>query len=333
MSDGHPTYTTSAQLGGLGLDLVSEIVRNNLRWLLRPNHQEHDFGIDGQIDIIAENNAVTGKMIGVQIKCGKSFFEERNRWGYIYRGERKHFNNLSNYPIPVIIVICHPDTKMCYWVNFNESQTTLTGQNWKITIPFENDLRLAKAKIEALLPEVQDSLDRLTYYWTINNIMADSGFIVMAIDRKEVENLDTSKIRDSFDRLRSTKELAFEAQGKVEFVFLGYKQDRRALFEIPEVRAYIYQLDRQLPELFFFARTKKPSDTLTTFLFCQAQVSRVAVQRPEGMMINFQVKQEDLADFLIRHFPELNSMTRWVGMNADENRVITNSILECLNVK
>lgn len=114
MSDGHPTYSPSAQLGGLGLEIVSRIVRYNLKWLLRPNHQEHDFGIDGQIDIIAEDNTVTGHMIGVQIKCGKSFFEEQNRWGYIYRGERKHFNYLSNYPIPVVIVICDPATEECY---------------------------------------------------------------------------------------------------------------------------------------------------------------------------------------------------------------------------
>jgi hypothetical protein len=33
-------------------------------------------------------------MLACQIKCGKSFFKESNRWGYVYRGETKHFNYL-----------------------------------------------------------------------------------------------------------------------------------------------------------------------------------------------------------------------------------------------
>lgn len=331
LSDGHPIYSPSAQLGGLGLEIVLRIVRHNFKWLLRPNHQEHDFGIDGQIDIIAEDNTVTGHMIGVQIKCGKSFFEEENRWGYVYRGERKHFNYLSNYPIPVIIVICDPATEECYWVEFDEEQTQLTGQNWKMTIPFENKLRLAKPKIEEMLPEVHDSLDRLAFYWAINNVMVDSGVIIMAVDREEIEELSTSSIRGSFDRLRSTKEIAFKAQGKVEFVFRGYEQDGRELFEIPEVRAYVHKLDRRLPELFFFARTKKPTDTLMTFLLCQARVGRVAVQLPEGVAINLRVEPQDIAEFLIRHFPGLNDMTSWVGMSADENKAITGAIIQCLS--
>lgn len=161
--------------------------------------------------------------------------------------------------------------------------------------------------------------------------MVDSGVIIMAVGREEIEKLNTSNIRGSFDRLRSTKELAFKAQGKVEFVFRGYEQGSRELFEIPEVRAYIHQLDRQIPELFFFARTEKPTDTLMTFLLCQARVGRVAVQLPEGKAINLRVEPRDVAAFLIRHFPGLNDMTRWVGMSANENRAITGAIIQCLS--
>lgn len=56
------------------------------------NHQKHDFGIDGQIELLTAEGAVTGQMLGVQIKCGKSFLTERNKWGLKYhptRGGRK----------------------------------------------------------------------------------------------------------------------------------------------------------------------------------------------------------------------------------------------------
>ncbi|HCN5338910.1 TPA: DUF4365 domain-containing protein, partial [Escherichia coli] len=75
---------------------------------------EMDFGIDGFIEIVRDDGAVTGKMLAVQIKCGASFFSEENRWGYVYRGENKHFNYLSNCPIPVLVLLCKPEKKKCF---------------------------------------------------------------------------------------------------------------------------------------------------------------------------------------------------------------------------
>src|ERR1022692_4509082 len=94
--DGFPQYAPSAKQGNLGVSIVSRIVDEDLGWLFKRNHQEHDFGIDGQIEVVTKAGAVTGQMLGCQIKCGTSFFKERNRWGYVYRGETKHFNYLAN---------------------------------------------------------------------------------------------------------------------------------------------------------------------------------------------------------------------------------------------
>ena len=79
-----------------GVGIVSMIVEDEFGWLFRQNHQERDFGIDGQIDVVTEGGDVTGQLLGCQIKCGPSFLRETNRWGFVYRGETKHFNYLSN---------------------------------------------------------------------------------------------------------------------------------------------------------------------------------------------------------------------------------------------
>jgi len=71
---------------------------------------------------------VTGQILAVQIEYGKSFFQEKNRLGYIYRGDEKHFNYL--------------------------------GGNWKITVPFENNLAESKAQLEALLTATQGPSER-----------------------------------------------------------------------------------------------------------------------------------------------------------------------------
>ena len=51
-------------------------------WLFKRTHQEHDYGIDGYIDIVTEDGHVTGQMFASQIKCGKSFFQEKTKDGY-----------------------------------------------------------------------------------------------------------------------------------------------------------------------------------------------------------------------------------------------------------
>src|SRR5437868_6993412 len=109
MKAGFPQFAPSAKQGELGVGIVGRIVGEEFGWLFKRNHQEHDFGIDGQIELVTEDGAVTGQMLGCQIKCGISFFRESNRWGYVYRGDSKHFNYLANYPLPVIIIICDPE--------------------------------------------------------------------------------------------------------------------------------------------------------------------------------------------------------------------------------
>src|SRR4051794_7398509 len=118
MSSGFPTYSSSAKQGNRGVRLVSRIVSDTFEWLFRQIHQEEDFGIDGHLELITSVGLVTGRMIAAQIKYGPSFFAEKNKWGYVYRGKKKHFNYLANYTAPVIICICEPKTKKCYWVRF-----------------------------------------------------------------------------------------------------------------------------------------------------------------------------------------------------------------------
>ena len=92
MNDGFPKYTHSARQGEAGVNFVAKIISNEFGWIFRRIHQEHDFGIDGQIEIVGDDRSITGQILAVQIKHGPSFLSEKTRWGYIYRGEVKHFN-------------------------------------------------------------------------------------------------------------------------------------------------------------------------------------------------------------------------------------------------
>lgn len=325
-----PRFSHSAQQGERGVNLVTEIIFDNFRWLFKRNHQEHDFGIDGQIEVVTAEGAVTGQLLAVQIKFGKTFFQEKNQFGYMYRGDSKHFNYLANYPLPVLIVICHPDSKKCYWVRFDPTQTQPAGENWKMTVPFQNDLALSKGVIETMLPPFEDHRSALEEYWVLNNLLADSGYIHFVIDKPEILAKDISRPRKFFDRLRATKELALDCQGKVEISFHGYDADPLELFEVKEVRAYMPLLCEALPELFYFARTSKPTDTLQTIALSQTDVSWANGRSTRVVTKQVIFDTPKLADFLLKGYGGLNEMTDWLGLSAAENMRISDEVMSCL---
>ncbi|MFZ2524411.1 MAG: DUF4365 and DUF1817 domain-containing protein [Candidatus Ferrigenium altingense] len=333
MSNGFPQFARSAQQGERGVNVVSRIINETFGWLFKRNHQEHDFGIDGQIEVITPTGLVTGQILAVQIKYGKSFFREKNKWGYLYRGELKHFNYLSNYPVPVLIVICHPESEECYWVRFKPEQAQTTDAGWKITIPFENKLNEAKGVIEEILPPLQDSLSDLQAYWAINNMMVESSYIHFIIDKLEVKALDATRPREFFDRLRTTKELAYQCQGKVEISFHGYDHDARELFEIEEVRKYAPVLDAALPELFFFVRTVNPTYTLKILALCQTHVSLPDGRSTREVTHKVVYDTDKVGEFLMRHWPGLNEMTEWLSMSIEENKKISFDVARCLGLQ
>jgi hypothetical protein len=333
MNQGYPQFTPTARKGERGVNIVSRIVNETFGWLFKRNHQEHDFGIDCQVEAVTQDGIVTGQMLAMQIKYGTTFFQEKNKWGYIYRGEFKHFSYMSNYPIPVIITICHPKSEECYWVRFEAERTHVTKAGWKITIPFQNKLKSSKAELESLLPPLTDSLSELHEYWAINDLIVDSSYLHFIIDRQQVKALDTSSPRAFFDRLRMTKEIAYHCQGKVEITFFGYEQDPRELFEIEEVRRYVAVLDTVLPELFFFARTEKPASTIRLFFYCQASVSWPDGRSTREVTRKIEFMNKELAAFLTRHWPGLNEMTEWLSMSIDENKKISFAVMESFGVE
>src|SRR6266404_3206588 len=227
MNRGFPKFSHSAKQGELGINLVSRVISDNFGWLFRRNHQEHDFGIDGQIEVVTPDGAVTGQMIAVQVKCGETFLKKQNKWDYVYRGNTKHFNYLANYPIPVIICLCDPKSKESYWAHFQANQVQVSQAGWKMTNPFENVLSLSRAALQALVPPVHDSLKELESYWALNEMIVKSSAIFYMFDEFDVRRKDVSRPREFFDRLRSTRELAYECQGKVEFSFPEKDENRR----------------------------------------------------------------------------------------------------------
>lgn len=328
MSKGYPKYHPSSEKGELGVQLVSRVVTEKLKWIFKRNPQEFDFGIDGQIEILRNDSSVTGQLVAVQIKYGKSFFKEKNRWGYVYRGELKHFNYLSNYPLPVLILICDPQTKNIYWEKFDPRKTERTKKAWKINIPSHQILPDSKNDILRFLSKEIDYLSELEVYWGVNEVLkkhVDNIHFIITPD--DVEKRDVSEIFNNFKRLMTSKELAFESQGRVDFSFMGYDDDPRELFEITEVVAFTKTLALTVHELFFFCDVSESSAGLKTIALCHAD-ARLVGEDKKQVEINY----EKLTPFVTKQINGLNSITDWLGMSIEENKRITYEAFESLGV-
>ena len=128
----------------IGVYSVAKIFSEKLKWIFR-EEPINDFGIDGFVELTTSDLDIKdiiplGKMFGVQIKSGKSYFKEAKANYFIFRGSKKHLGYWLNHSIPVILIIYDKDLNMAYWQHVSNSTTILTPKSFKVHVPKKNIL-------------------------------------------------------------------------------------------------------------------------------------------------------------------------------------------------
>ena len=132
-----------------------------------------DYGIDAIVEERAEKG-LTGKLIGVQIKSGTSFFHERRNGKVVFRGEMKHYDYWMNYSLPVILVLYHPETGDCIYEVITSDNITKTEKGWKVEIDVNNKLE------NAALPLRNLTADRTEYQKRLSTLAFARGLMQLA---------------------------------------------------------------------------------------------------------------------------------------------------------
>lgn len=112
-----------------------------------------DYGIDAIVET-KDEEYYSGKLIGVQIKSGESYFKEEKDGNIVFRIESKHYKYWSNYSIPVIIVLYSPSLDTCIWELFTKDKVIKSGNNWKIEIPRNQTIENSKAIFEEIASNI-----------------------------------------------------------------------------------------------------------------------------------------------------------------------------------
>ncbi|WKA31334.1 DUF4365 domain-containing protein [Bradyrhizobium roseum] len=134
MDEEYPEYAVTAELGNKGRRMVETQVHEALGWLFRDVSRD-DLGIDGLVEVVDPNRESRGRTFAVQIKCGHSFFSEETSEGYIYRGSFNHLNYWLEHSLPVVLVLCNPDSRICYWIPIEPQYVERHQKGWSVVVP------------------------------------------------------------------------------------------------------------------------------------------------------------------------------------------------------
>lgn len=322
MTAGRSTrFTAQARLGEAGIAIVSRIVNRDLGWIFRRTHQEHDFGIDGYVDIVDASGSVSGRSFAVQVKCGLSYFAKKDEDGFVFRGDRKHLNYLLNHPSPVVLVLCNPRTEECFWAIFDPELTSPAGRGWRIAVPEDQRMaREAAGQLAEVAGPPHDYVPELEEYWRANSILDQEwGVVLYVVDRSDVESRDVEPAVSFFSQLLRTRAAARRNVSRAEISVHGYDDDPRELFEIPEVRAWFSAIEPRL-SWFFLLKPGGPGSGLMLMFLCVSDVVRTGKNR-----VDF--SGTALGAFFERQFALLNELTAQLGFSEAENEEISRRVV------
>jgi hypothetical protein len=271
---GYPKYGKSQTSGKAGESFIDYFVHHRLKWIYRPTHQESDFGIDGYIDIITDEN-VTGQTIGLQIKCGDSYYNKKSAGGIRYEGENKHLNYYLNCLCPIVLIVLNGNCSEGRWVEFNANITSPSKNGWWVEVPENNVLDLSvKHNWESIAGPVSDYSDRVALSWQVNQKLDESDFGIYLVHKDDILASDFSGIRDIIERLSRNKEALLKNRGTLEVLIAGYDDDPREAYEIPEIRHWYYESIKAGIPWFYFLGKHENGMGLTVLLFacCDIEV-------------------------------------------------------------
>lgn len=132
-----PNVSDEDILAAQGVTRVQWIVESELAWIYR-RIEHRDVGIDAEVEIVLWGQS-TGWIVALQIKTGSSFFRERTKNGWKFRGDYDHLRYWRSHNLAVAVVLVDPTNWTAYWAPVGD-QVHEAGQSWTIEVPSSNVL-------------------------------------------------------------------------------------------------------------------------------------------------------------------------------------------------
>lgn len=297
-------------------------------WSIRPVPQQNDFGVDAYLDVVSPDGKVTGRALAVQVKCGASYFREKNSQGYVYHGDRKHLGFYMNQPLPTILLICDPENKKSWWGLFDAGRTEGTTAGWTTTIPFKNVLGADTVNAwNQIAGPYRDPSATISAHWKLNETLKKS-LIVWEVKRPDIEALRFNDVVGLFLRLQSSPDMIRSQRSAVHLSIGGYDTDPRELWEIPDVCRWLKMAEPVVKYWFYFLSLGEDSFLATLHhCLCDGKIYSFDKKRERYILTYSSEKRHE---FFRRHFDWLNEFASEHGIPSEATDGIVANVLETL---
>ena len=282
MSDKFPKRPTTNITAEIGINLVSTIFNDHFGWIFRRTHQEHDFGIDAYIDYVTPDGRVTGQFIAVQIKTGKSYISKNGSMHW-YKDTQEHLNYFLNLPTPVILIICDPETRECYWASLDKDEVDFKDEDWRYPIQKSQRLCIESLdEIRSLFGNIEDHTSDFEQDINLLKAINDDSFIQYSVPKEDIEKLDLDNLKTFIKRITRNEKLTLAVQGKLYISTYGYEQDPREVHQIKEVRCWAEKARTEIKEWYLCANNKPKLSTLLWVAACTCAKQSRPIKKRDG---------------------------------------------------
>lgn len=135
--------------------------------------------------------------------------------------------------------------------------------------------------------------------------------VFLMFSRRQVETSDIDEPLLFLRGLTADPRAALEYCGRISLIVDGYNDDPREIFEVPEVRAFIKNIDQQWPYWFFFL--SQVDDSIKMLESCLCDTIEVI---PGVASIDLEQMERSLA----RHFGAMNRFCE--ALNVPEEKIV-----------
>lgn len=148
----------------------------------------------------------------------------------------------------------------------------------------------------------------------------EPDLLYVVVSKEDVLSGNTLSTIDVLKQLTRSPDDALKWRERVDIVFDGYNDTQWELFEIPEVRNFVYRLDEAFPFWLFFL--SKARFGLQCIMLCFLP----PFLKPEAKTTMFPERIGRLLED--RWLPAMNHVCAFVGMNNNEIEQMTDRVIE-----
>ena len=145
--------------------------------------------------------------------------------------------------------------------------------------------------------------------------------VVLMLSRREVEAGDPSAAVGRLNFLFNTREAIWRYRGQVALAVDGYNDDPRELVDVPEVRNFLAEFNRQWPYWAFFFNQVDDSIKILALCLCADRCFG------HGLV---EVDVDKLKRFLSTGFAAMNSIFDDHGFPESELEAMSNGVIEVI---